>query len=183
MAGRWLGLEYDLGWVVCAAQWRTNNVVSIRGVAEAARKPILRGLWAAVASAAERDRSCACADDEPERIAAEAQPETPAFCRCDRGVALVRDRSNFRCVIGGIEFRSGELGLAGATVLNKIIERLQIGSGNSGGGRIRQITRRRRNCGAGFFRGAASLLSSVLSPSCGGRVAGAGGRKRNRLWE
>ena len=118
-----------------------SDAGGIRGVAaEAARKPRSRGLGAAVTGAAERGCSYAGADDEPESVATKAQPDAPAFCGCDRCVAFARERSNFRCVIGGIEFRGGELRLAGATVLNKIIERLQIRGRNPGSRRIGEIT-------------------------------------------
>lgn len=78
------------------------------------------------------------ADAEPERVAAEASQKAAAFRGGDGGVAFAGERGDFRGVVGGILLRDGELGLAGAAVLNVVEERLQIGGGNLRGGRGRQ---------------------------------------------
>jgi hypothetical protein len=101
-----------------------------------ARGSELAGLWAAVACAAESDCSGAGTDDEPEGVASQAQPHAPSLCGFDRGIALASERNDFCGVVGGIEFRNCEPRLAGTAVLNKIVERLQIGSPNPRGGSV-----------------------------------------------
>lgn len=68
--------------------------------------------------------------DEPFGVATETAPERTTFCGGDGSVALAGQRLEFRGVVGAILFRRDELGLAGAAVLNVVVEGLQIGGGN-----------------------------------------------------
>lgn len=83
-----------------------------------------------MACAAEGGGSSADTDSEPESIASEASPETPALCGSDGGVALTSECGDFRGVVGGIQLYGRELSLARAAILNEVVERLQIGCWN-----------------------------------------------------
>jgi hypothetical protein len=67
-------------------------------------------------------------------VAFQAEPEAAAFCRGDGGVAFAREGADFRGVVGGVFFGGRELELAGAAVLNVLVEGGEVGSGDLGGG-------------------------------------------------
>ncbi len=69
-------------------------------------------------------------DGEPQGVAAEASPEAAPFGGGNGGVSLSDERGDLRGVVGGVLAGDGELRLAGATVLDKIVERLEISGGN-----------------------------------------------------
>jgi hypothetical protein len=57
-----------------------------------------------------------------------------AFCRGDGGVAFARKSADFRGVVGGVLFGGRELELAGAAVLDVVVEGREVGGGDLGGG-------------------------------------------------
>ena len=67
-------------------------------------------------------------------VAFQVQPEASAFCGGDGGLTLAREGADFRGVVGGVLFGGRELELAGAAVLNVLVEGGEVGSGDLGGG-------------------------------------------------
>jgi hypothetical protein len=112
-----------------------------------------------VAAAAEGgaggDRADGGADGEPMGVAFQAQPETAAFCGGEGGVAFTGERRDFCSVVGGVLLGGGQAELAGAAVLDVVVEGREIGGRNYGGGRSGGV------CGGGLLGGWGC---------CGGRV-------------
>jgi len=55
----------------------------------------------------------------------------------DGGVAFAGQSADFGGVVGGVLFGGGELELAGAAVLDVVVEGGEVGSGDCGGGLLR----------------------------------------------
>jgi hypothetical protein len=74
------------------------------------------------------------ADDEPVSVAPQAEPEGASFRSGECGIALTGDGGEFESVVACVLLCGGELCLAGAAVLNEVVEGLDVSGGNFGGG-------------------------------------------------
>ncbi len=94
---------------------------------------VTRGLLKAAGGGRPGDGAENDADAEPFGVALEAAQEAAAPGGGDGGVAFAGESGGAGLFVGEIGASGGELRLAGAAILDEIVERLEVGGGNCGG--------------------------------------------------
>ena len=80
------------------------------------------------------DIACSCSeagsDNKPQGVVTQAAPKAATLRGCDCGVTFADEGGDLRGVIDGILLRGGELRLAFTAILDDVVKRLEISSGN-----------------------------------------------------